>query len=111
VRVALEIPDASSLLTQDELDSVGLLLADTWFQLGRYGEALALYEEQVGKLAGRNGQLVALGGTIRCNSSLGRYDKLAPAMEQIRLALPRLDEKTRKEWEGWINTASRSTRG
>jgi len=111
VRLALELPDASSLLTQDELDSVGLLLADTWFQLGRYGEALALYEEQVGKLAGRNGQLVALGGTIRCNSSLGRYDKLAPAMEQIRLALPRLDEKTRKEWESWINTASRSTRG
>jgi hypothetical protein len=52
--------------------------------------------------------LVALGGTIRCNSSLGRFDKLAPALEQIRLALPRLDEKTRKEWEAWINTASKS---
>lgn len=111
VRLALEIPEASSLLTRDELDSVGLLLADTWFHLGRYEDALQLYEEQVGKLEGRNGQLVALGGTIRCNSSLRRYDKLAPALEQIRLALPRLDEKTRKEWEGWINTASRTPRG
>ncbi len=111
VRLALEMPESTSLLTRDEFDSVGLLLADTWFQLGRYEDALQLYEEQVGKLAGRNGQLVALGGTIRCNSSLRRYEKMAPALEQIRLALPKLDDKTRKEWESWINTASRTPRG
>jgi tetratricopeptide (TPR) repeat protein len=106
--LALEIPEAKSQLSQEEMDSVTLLLADTWFQLGRYNDALQLFEEQVAKLEGRQGQLVALGGTIRCNSSLGRFDKLAPALEQIRLALPRLDEKTRKEWEAWINTASKS---
>lgn len=108
IRLALEVPETNSRLSQEELDSVTLLLADTWFQLGRYNDALQLFEEQVVKLEGRQGQLVALGGTIRCNSSLGRFDKVAPALEQIRLALPRLDEKTRKEWEAWINTASKS---
>ena len=110
VRLALELPGASSLLDQSELDKIGLMLADTWFRLGRYNDALQLYEEQVAKLEGRKEQLTALGGMVQCYSSMGKFDKIPPITERIRQALPGLDEKTRKEWEFWVITASRSTK-
>ena len=86
------------------------MLADTWFRLGRYNDALQLYEEQVAKLEGRKEQLTALGGMVQCYSSMGKFDKIPPITERIRQALPGLDEKTRKEWEFWVITASRSTK-
>lgn len=106
IRLALEIPQMKELLDQEELDLVGPMLADTWFNLGRYSEALRLYEEQVIKLEGRKEQLVALGGSIRCYTSMGKMDQVKETLERIRKGLPLLDEKTRKDWEAWVNAAA-----
>ena len=107
VQLGLALPGGVALLTQGELETIPFLLADTWFNLGRYTEALHLYEEQANILAGRKEQLVALGGSIRCYSALGQFDKVNPALDRISKALPVLDEPTRREWNSWIKAATR----
>ena len=50
---------------------------------------------------------MALGGSIRCYSALGQFDKVNPALDRISKALPVLDEPTRREWNSWIKAATR----
>ena len=51
--------------------------------------------------------LIALGGTVRCHAALNQTTIMMTRLQEIRQLLINQDEKTRKEWESWIDLASR----
>jgi len=99
---------AGTPLTESEKDQVFFLLADSLFNLGRYEDALYQYRNAQTRLTDPVQRLVALGGEVRCHSAMNQFTLMNSRLQEIRQALPSLEEKVRKQWEGWLDLASRS---
>lgn len=106
--LAIELEAAGAPLTEAEKDQVFFLLADTLFNLGRYEDALHQYRNAQVRLTDPAQKLIALGGEVRCHSAMNQFTLMNTRIQEIRLALPSLDEKTRKQWESWVDLASRT---
>lgn len=109
--LAIELEAAGAPLTEAEKDRVFFLLADTLFNLGRYEDALYQYRNAQTRLTDPAQKLIALGGEVRCYSALNQFTLMNTRLLEIRQALPSLDEKTRKQWETWVDLASRQRSG
>ncbi|MBM4097336.1 MAG: tetratricopeptide repeat protein [Planctomycetes bacterium] len=106
--LAIELEVAGTPLTESEKDQVFFLLADSLFNLGRYEDALYQYRNAQTRLTDPVQRLVALGGEVRCHSAMNQFTLMNSRLQEIRQALPSLEEKVRKQWEGWLDLASRS---
>ena len=109
--LAIELEAAGAPLTEAEKDQVFFLLADTLFNLGRYEDALHQYRNAQTRLTDPAQKLIALGGEVRCHSAMNQFTLMNTRLLEIRQALPSLDEKTRKQWESWVDLASRQRSG
>jgi tetratricopeptide (TPR) repeat protein len=105
--LAIELEAVGTPLTEGEKDQVFFLLADSLFNLGRYDEALHQYQNAQTRLTEPSQKLIALGGTVRCHAALNQTTIMMTRLQEIRQLLVNQDEKTRKEWESWIDLASR----
>jgi tetratricopeptide (TPR) repeat protein len=104
---ALERSDVQIQLGPRERAAVPFLAAECRFNLGQYDEALQIYL-QIGRRArGGTETLDALGGCAQCYAVTGQWDKLRQTLDQIRAALPGLqDAALRQSWEQWVNLAA-----
>ena len=105
--LAIELEAVGTPLTEGEKDQVFFLLADSLFNLGRYDEALHQYQNAQTRLTEPSQKLIALGGTVRCHAALNQTTIMMTRLQEIRQLLVNQDENTRKEWETWIDLASR----
>jgi TolA-binding protein len=93
-------------LTREQRTQVPFIEADCLFNLGKYAEALALYEELAKLHNGRPEGIRALGGAVKCHAGLWQADKVRQRLLQIRQGLGVLDEVDRKAWDEWVTQAS-----
>src|SRR5262249_33117747 len=87
---------------------------------GEYAEALKLYQQLADRYKGKAQELYALRGVVGCywsRSDPGDTIKAAQTVETIRNMLAKFsdadlkvapDEWNRKQWDEWIQTATRS---
>lgn len=94
-------------LTPPEQIHVAFSVAECRFNLGDYPLALKLYEELSERYRNRPERLSALGGMARCHAAQREFKLFRTRLEEIRLALPDVDEQTRKQWEAWLNIAGK----
>jgi len=86
---------------------VPFLAAECKFNLGQYEDALQIYDKVSRKAKGLE-RLNALGGMIRCLSSMAKVDKVNELLAEIRTLLPtlNLEDGDRRRWDEWIRLAS-----
>jgi tetratricopeptide (TPR) repeat protein len=94
-------------LTAEQRTQVPFIQADCLFNLGKYAEALAVYEELAGRHSGRPEGIRALGGAVKCHAALGQVNQVRQRLLQVRQGLGVLDEADRKLWDEWVTEASR----
>lgn len=102
----LETPEAAGHLSADEAAQVPFLAAECKFNLGQYEDALTIYEKLAAKSKDLD-RLNALGGMVRCLSSLGRADKVRERLADIRASLANMDDTVKAQWENWLRIASK----
>ena len=103
----LDRPEAAGHLARDEVVQVPFKAAECRFELGQYEDALHIYEQIVERYPEGVEHLNALGGTVRCLSSLGRGDKMRDRLADIRTALPKVEDDVRAKWEEWLLIAAK----
>jgi tetratricopeptide (TPR) repeat protein len=116
--------EARRHLQPEELLQVPFVAAECRFNLGKYEEALQLYEylaQLYDRSEKRPERLQALGGTVRCHAALAALarekkhfneaDKQQGDVQQrltdIRNLLNSMDGPIRQQWEAWVTTASK----
>lgn len=96
-------------LTKDERIKVPFFAADCRFNLGKYDEALQLYEALAERHANSREGLQALANTVRCLAALQQQEQLKKRLDEIQQALTGLDGPVREEWEKWLDIARKPT--
>lgn len=96
-------------LTKEERIKVPFFAADCRFNLGKYDEALQLYEALADRHANSREGLQALANTVRCMAALQQQEQLHKRLEEIQQALAGLDGPLREEWEKWLEIARKPT--
>jgi tetratricopeptide (TPR) repeat protein len=95
----------SSHLTPKQRTEVPFLLASCLFRLGKYAEALKVYDRIASKNDNSLEYIVALGGAIKCLGELRQEDKIRQRLLQIENALPHLPEPHAQNWKDWVKKA------
>jgi hypothetical protein len=88
------------------LYGVGFRVAKWHYRVGKYEEALELYERIRERTKDPLERLDALGGILSCQAAMARVTALRKTLEEIRRLIPSLkDEVARREWEAWVKAA------
>ncbi len=104
--VFLDKPEAAGFLTAEERTLIPFQAADCRFNLGKYDEALKLYEVLVARFPTPPQGLNALAGTVRCLAALRQFDEMRKRLDEIREVIKGLeDPQQQKEWEEWLRKA------
>jgi hypothetical protein len=102
--------DLTTLLSLKQRMEIPFHIAECYFYLGEYENALRKYEELAKKYDKHQLGLKALGETIRCFSSMGDFDQLRKRSEEIRERLTMtegLTDNERQQWTEWLNQVSK----
>jgi tetratricopeptide (TPR) repeat protein len=106
---ALDKVPTVECLTQEERILVPFHAAECRFNLGKYDEALQLYEVLAERYPRKLEGLRALAGTVRCLSAMQQDDQLRKRLEDIRQVVAGLEGPLREEWDNWLRVAERPT--
>jgi tetratricopeptide (TPR) repeat protein len=107
----LESAQLQQALTAEQeaiLGQVRFAVADCRYDLGKYPEALYLYNVLAKRYENTVEGLIALKHACRCHFAMSQLDKARAVVEQIKAALPRTtfdgtaDNRTRAWWENWL---------
>jgi hypothetical protein len=91
---------------EDSSSEAKFSAAEYCFNLGKYKEALQIYDELARTCAGRLEGLNALGGAVRCHAALGEREKVGQRLADIRAALAHQGAAVRRQWEEWVTLVS-----
>jgi tetratricopeptide (TPR) repeat protein len=103
----LQTPEARGHLTPEEQVTVPFIYADCLYNLGRYDEALAMFNRLAGRFRGQPAAVFALEGAARVYAARRDFSNMRQRLEDIRKALPGLDEKDRQTWEKWLSDCAK----
>jgi tetratricopeptide (TPR) repeat protein len=95
-------PAAGATLPSEQRIQVPFIAAKCFFNLGKYAEALQIYERLKDRYKDKVEMLEALGGEVKCHAALGQEDQVMQRLLEINLALPKMDESVREPWTAWI---------
>jgi tetratricopeptide (TPR) repeat protein len=100
----------SDTLSPDQRLQVPFIAAKCLFNLGRFNDALQIYDRLSRRYKDRVEMLDALGGCVKCHAALseGPNDKVAEKkirqrLVQIDVALEKMEESVRKPWKEWVH--------
>jgi tetratricopeptide (TPR) repeat protein len=98
----LQTPEARGHLTPEEQTAVPFICADCLYNLGRYEDALEMFNSLSARFAGQPPGVFALEGAARVCAARRDFPQMRQKLEEIRKALPGLPEKDRHVWEKWL---------
>jgi tetratricopeptide (TPR) repeat protein len=99
----LQTPEARGHLKPEEQIRVPLNYADCLFYLGRYDDALEMFNRLAARYSGQPPVVVfALEGAARVFAARKQYPQMRQRLEDIRRVLPGLPETDRQVWEKWL---------
>jgi hypothetical protein len=110
----IEDAQLASLLSIKQQVEIPFRVAECYYNLGEYENALRKYEALAKRWNHRLHGLRALGETIKCFSALEDYKQLHERAEEIRgllTATEGLSEEDRKKWIGWLNVIDKAPSG
>jgi Tetratricopeptide repeat len=102
--------ELTTLLSLRQKDEIPFHIAECFFNLGEYENALRKYEELAKKWDKSQYALRALAATIRCFSSMGDFEQLRNRSEEIRERLATtegLTDNERQQWTEWLNQVNK----
>jgi TolA-binding protein len=105
----LQTPQARGHLTPEEQVSVPFIYADCLYNLGRYDEALEMFNRLAGRFRGQPAAVFALEGAARVYAAKRDFTNMRQRLEDIRKSLPGLPEKDRQTWEKWLADCGKPT--
>jgi tetratricopeptide (TPR) repeat protein len=98
----LQTPEARGHLTPEEQVTVPFIYADCLYNLGRYDEALDMFNRLAARHRGQPPAVFALEGAARVHAARRDFAGMRQRLEDIRHAMPGLPEKDRQIWEKWL---------
>jgi tetratricopeptide (TPR) repeat protein len=101
----LQGPEGKGHLTPEQRTQVPFIAAKCYFNLGKYHEALEVYNELMVRHQDKVEGLDALGAAVTCHAALGQVNMVKQRLLEIRKALPAFEEAVRLPWEKWLNEA------
>jgi tetratricopeptide (TPR) repeat protein len=104
----LQTPQAQGHLTPEEQTTVPFIYADCLFNLGRYDEALDMFNRLAGRFRGQPAAVFALEGAARVYAAKRDFANMRQRLDDIRKALPGLSDKDRQTWEKWLADCGKS---
>jgi tetratricopeptide (TPR) repeat protein len=103
----LKKPEAQGHLSLELQVQVPFIEARCRFDGGFYDEALKVYSSLAQRYPNRPEGLDALVGCVHCYAAVGDLKAVRHYLEEIRAALPAMDESIRKPWEEWLIDANK----
>lgn len=103
----MALPENQAQVTNELRAHLSLAIAETQCEMGKWDEALAAYSALAKKYAGTREGLQAKGGVVRVLSAKRQFDLMNREIEELKVALQSVDEPTRREWQAWIDKATR----
>jgi TolA-binding protein len=110
VEELIKTPELATLLSLRQQMETSLYIAECYYNLGEYENALRKYEELAKKWGKSPYALQALGGTIRCFSAMKDYRRLHQRVAEVRKQLAAtegLREDDRQRFTDWLNLADK----
>jgi tetratricopeptide (TPR) repeat protein len=95
-------------LTPKQRAEVPFLLGSCLFRLGKYAEAVEVYDRIATEYENKIESIVALGEAVRCHASLRQEDKVRQRLLQIEKAIPHVSKEDGQKWKEWVIKARES---
>jgi tetratricopeptide (TPR) repeat protein len=92
-------------LSPEQRVQVPSILAKCLFNLGKYAEALVIYDRLAQQYENKVEGLEALGGAVQCHAALFQEDKVRQRLLQIERTLPHVPRNIAEEWKEWVKAA------
>jgi hypothetical protein len=92
-------------LSPEQRAQVPFIAARCVFNLGRYKEALVVYERLIQQYGDTVEGLDAMGGAVACHAALKEPEKVKQRLLQIKMALPHVPKEARDVWQKWLDLA------
>ena len=91
-----------SHLTAKQQLEVSMMLGSCLFQLGKYTQAIDIYDQIANENENKLEAVVALGEAVRCHGALLQEDKIRQRLLQIEKALPHIPQEDAQKWKNWV---------
>jgi hypothetical protein len=105
---ALEVNEkAAAAFTPKERKTIRGKAADCALLAGHFEEARDFYVRTAANPTDDQEKLDALGGLLRCSAVLGNKEEVQETVQKIRKELGKLEEPKRRQWEEWLNLATK----
>jgi tetratricopeptide (TPR) repeat protein len=104
----LETPAGEPHLTKEQRVQVPFNAAKCLFNLGKYKEALEVYDKLAQKHANKVEGLDALGGAVQCHAAMLQEDEIRQRLLQIEQGIEQVekaDPKVGEVWRDWVKRA------
>jgi WD40 repeat protein len=95
-------------LSSKQRMQVPFIAANCLSELGRFNDALRIYDRLSRRYEDRVEMLDALGGCVKCHAALNQQDQIRQRLVQIQEALPKMEESVRKPWMEWVQTCQKN---
>jgi tetratricopeptide (TPR) repeat protein len=92
-------------LTPEQRAQVPTILAKCLFNLGKYAEALEIYDRLALQYENKVEALEALGGAVQCHAALFQEDKVRQRLLQIERTIPHVPKDIGDAWKEWVKAA------